>query len=201
MSDVIDAKLATKWGAALVASGPARRAGSHGRGRAGNVAEPDDTWTDWSVERTDPKESAASILAARYLQYRVTFSAMTPRCHRAAQPHRSLRDAQPGPEVTALDVPNSDAVRDAKRREVVGHRRERGRTRVRRVCPQRKLEGLGPDRGRLSKTDYDWDDDDALGSLSHRVVASDRPDNNEETALTAIASACRAVAHDAPAVT
>ena len=42
--------------------------------RSGNVAEPDDTWSDWSAEQTDPQQAVVAAPAARFLQYRVTLT-------------------------------------------------------------------------------------------------------------------------------
>ena len=53
LSEVLDAKLISNWGAC--AGRPTAPAGTRPRVavRSGNVAEPDDTWSDWSAEQTD----------------------------------------------------------------------------------------------------------------------------------------------------
>ena len=54
-SEVLDAKLISKWGALRwKADTPAGTAVTVAV-RSGNVAEPDDTWSDWSAEQTDPQ--------------------------------------------------------------------------------------------------------------------------------------------------
>ena len=57
LSEVLDAKIVSKWGALRW---EARHAGEDTRVsvavRSGNIAEPDDTWSDWSAEQTDAEQ-------------------------------------------------------------------------------------------------------------------------------------------------
>ncbi|MGL4463085.1 MAG: hypothetical protein ACRC1K_13130 [Planctomycetia bacterium] len=76
-SEVVDAKLPARWGALQTVS---TGAGLKKRMRVGNVAKPDDTWSDW----TD-----ADSPVGRYSQYRLDFSG----------------DAAGGPQVRAAVVP------------------------------------------------------------------------------------------------
>src|SRR5262249_3893338 len=116
VSEVIDAKLASKWGALSWQADLTKGAAVTVAVRAGNVAHQDDPWTDWSAELTAPKESAAPVPAARYLQSRVTLTAddsgVSPALHNLTVRYATLNQA---PEVTALDVPNADAVRESKK--------------------------------------------------------------------------------------
>jgi len=78
--------------------------------RSGNVAEPDDTWSDWSAEQADPRQASANVPPARFFQYRVTLATADPAVSPALRSlnvrHATLNQA---PEVTSLDVPNIDA--------------------------------------------------------------------------------------------
>src|SRR5205823_2859815 len=74
LSEVLDTKLMSRWGTMTwKADAPAGTAVSVAV-RAGNVAEPDDTWSLWSAEQTDPAAAKALAPTARYLQYRVTLT-------------------------------------------------------------------------------------------------------------------------------
>ena len=74
------------------------------------MAEPDDTWSDWSVEQSDPA-SGRKVLAptARFLQYRVTLTSESPK---TSPELRSMRCVTRRPirrrKSAALDVPNLD---------------------------------------------------------------------------------------------
>src|SRR5262249_21227082 len=104
------AKLVSRWGALRwKAETPARTAVSVAV-RSGNTAEPDDTWSEWSAEQTDPQKAVAAAPAARFLQYRVTLTSDDP----AATPaFTSLTVRYQGgnhaPEVTKVEVPDLDA--------------------------------------------------------------------------------------------
>jgi hypothetical protein len=127
---------------------------------------------------------------ARFLQYRVTLATTDPAVSPALRSlnvrHATLNQA---PEITSLQVPNIDAV-EAKE-------------------PKRlkfKWSVTDPNEDELvfdlyvrkdgwtewvkieddwSKTEYEWDSTTVpSGSYQFKVVASDRPDNNDETALT-----------------
>src|SRR5262249_37153042 len=74
ISDVLDAKIISKWGSLRwKADAPAGTSVTVAV-RSGNVAEPDDTWSDWSAEQDDPEQAKVTAPAARFLQYRVTLA-------------------------------------------------------------------------------------------------------------------------------
>src|SRR5262249_22092342 len=79
--------------------------------RSGNVAEPDETWSDWSVEQSDARQATVLAPTARFLQYRVTLAsddaAATPILRSLAIRYATTNQA---PEVTSVDVPDLDAV-------------------------------------------------------------------------------------------
>jgi hypothetical protein len=76
-SEVLDAKLVSKWGSLRwKAEAPAKTAVT--LAVRGNTAEPDDTWSDWSAEQTDAQKATAAAPAARFLQYRATLTTDDP---------------------------------------------------------------------------------------------------------------------------
>src|SRR5262249_34865929 len=73
-SDVRDAKIVGKGGAwRWQADTPAGTRVSIAV-RSGNVGEPDETWSDWSEEQSDPRQANIAAPPARFLQYRVTLA-------------------------------------------------------------------------------------------------------------------------------
>jgi hypothetical protein len=208
VSEVLDAKIVSRWGSLRwKADTPA---GTHVTVavRSGNVAEPDETWSDWSEEQTDPQQATVAAPAARFLQYRVTLATgrpdLTPALHSLALRYRTTNQA---PEVTSVEVPDLDAVNlenpkklkfkwnatDANEDELTYSlyvRKEGWRNWV-------ELEE------NLEKKEYEWDTTTTpSGIYELKVVASDRRDNPAEEALTGErTSAPFAVAHVPPTVT
>jgi hypothetical protein len=208
LSEVLDAKLVSRWGAmSWHADLPAGTRLSVAV-RSGSVADPDDTWSDWSAEQTDPANATAAALTARYLQYRVSLStndpAATPTLHRLTVRYATANQA---PELTALDVPDLDAapLKEPKRLTFKWKATDPNEDELTYSVFVRK-EGWSDwvllDDG-LTKPDYDWDTTTTpSGVYRVKVVASDRPDNPESEALTAErVSGPVAVAHEPPTVT
>jgi hypothetical protein len=110
ISEVFDAKIVSKWGSL-------RWQGESPAGtrlsvavRSGNVAEPDDTWSDWSIEQDDGDKAQVHAPSARFVQYRITLSTddatKTPSLRGIAIRYATTNQA---PEVTKVEVPNLDA--------------------------------------------------------------------------------------------
>jgi hypothetical protein len=189
-SEVLDAKIISKWGALRWRADAPAGTSVTVAVRSGNVAEPDDTWSDWSAEQTDPRQATAAAPAARFLQYRVTLTSEN------AEVTPSLRDltlrylnTNQAPEVTAIDVPNLDAVTLDNPKKL-----------------KFKWNAVDPNEDELTynlyvrkdgwknwvlleedweKREYEWDTTTTPSGEYHlKVVASDRRDNPEEDALT-----------------
>src|SRR5262249_43748153 len=110
-SPVLDAKLVSRWGTLTWHADLPARTGLGVAVRTGNVSEPDDTWSDWSAEQSDPETARVAAPAARFLQYRVTLRTEDP----AASPAlRSLTiryaPTNQAPEVTKVEEPDLNAV-------------------------------------------------------------------------------------------
>ncbi len=73
-SDVLDAKIISKWGTLTWKANTPPETSVSVAVRSGNVSEPDDTWSAWSAEQTDPRDAHAAAPLARYFQYRVTLT-------------------------------------------------------------------------------------------------------------------------------
>ena len=207
LSEVIDAKLISKFGSISWQADVPKGTKLTVAVRAGNVAEPDETWSDWSAEMDDPKASAAKTPAARYLQWRLSLStddvALSPALHNLSIRFATLNQA---PEVTSLDVPNLEAVsvKDPKKLKIKWSATDPNEDELAFDIFVRKAgwkDWVKVEDG-WSKTDYEWDTTTIpSGSYRVKVVASDRPDNNEEDALTGErVSEPVIVAHEPPAV-
>src|SRR5262249_11728056 len=73
-SEVHDAKIVSKWGSLRWKAHTPAGTKLTVAVRSGNVAEPDETWSDWSDELDDGDKATISSPPARFLQYRVTMS-------------------------------------------------------------------------------------------------------------------------------
>jgi sugar lactone lactonase YvrE len=207
-SDVLDSKLVSRWGSlrwdAETPAGTAITVAT----RSGNVAEPDDTWSDWSPEQTDGQTATVAAPAARFLQYRVTLTTddptVTPAVHAVSLRYATANQA---PEVTKVEVPDLNAVNvenpkklkfkwsatDANEDDLIY-------TLFVRKDGWKSWVELEDD---LEKTEYEWDTTTTpSGVYQLKVVASDRKDNPDAEALTGERTSVPfVVCHVAPAVT
>src|SRR5262249_12270619 len=106
-----DAKLVSRWGALRWEADTPEGTKVSVAVRSGNVAEPDDTWSDWSAEQADPQRAALDCPPARYLQYRVSLATTDPAVTPAVR-GLTLRYAttNQAPEVGKVEVPDLNAV-------------------------------------------------------------------------------------------
>ncbi len=208
ISDVLDARIISKWGTlSWKAHTPAGTRVTVAV-RSGNVAEPDDTWSDWSAEQTEPETARVTTPPARFLQYRVTMATDNPHVTPAVKSVavRYMTTNQP-PEVTGIEVPDLDAANIEKPRKLklkwsaVDPNEDEltYRLYVRKEGWKNWVqieEGLG-------KREYEWDTSAMpSGIYQVKVVASDHKDNAPEDALTAErVSAPFPVSHTPPTVT
>jgi sugar lactone lactonase YvrE len=207
-SDVQDAKMISRWGAL-------RWKGQTPAGtrvsiavRSGNVSEPDETWSDWSAEQTDPENATITCPPARFLQYRVTLAtdnpAATPTVGSITLRYMTTNQA---PEVTSVEVPDLDAVNleNPKKLKIKWNATDPNEDELSYTLFIRKdgwkswvqlEDGLG-------KSEYEWDTTTTpAGIYQVKVVASDRRDNPDGEALTGErTSGSVIVAHEPPKVT
>jgi hypothetical protein len=207
-SEVLDAKLISKWGALRWQADTPTGTKVTVAVRSGNVAEPDDTWSDWSTEQSDARRATIAAPPARFLQYRMTLTSDSP----SATP--VLRDltlryvnTNQAPEVTSLDVPNLDAVtlENPKKLRIKWSATDPNEDELTYSVYVRK-DGwkswvlLEED---YDKTEFDWDTTTTpSGTYRLKVVASDRRDNPTEDALSGErTSEPFVVSHTPPVVT
>jgi hypothetical protein len=160
--------------------------------RTGNVGEPDETWSAWSLEQTDPTAAKVDSPLGRFVQYRVKLATTDPRqTPELRSVSLSFRTSNLAPEIGRLDVPDVSAADGAVRQS---------RLNVRWDATDPNDDDLTftifvrkdgwPDWIRLTEDpiaekSFGWDTT-AFPSGSYRVklVASDRPSNGAELALT-----------------
>jgi hypothetical protein len=206
-SEVLDAKLISKWGALRWQADAPEGTKVTVAVRSGNVAEPDETWSDWSAEQTDADKATAAAPPARFLQYRVTLSTSDPK---ATPSLRSLTlryaNTNQAPEVTKLEAPDLNAANldNPKKLKFKWAAQDANEDELTYAVFVRKegWKGWVQLEDDLDKTEYEWDTTTApSGVYQLKVVASDRKDNPDEEALTGDrTSASFVVCHEPPAV-
>jgi outer membrane protein assembly factor BamB len=188
-SEVLDAKIISRWGALTWSADTPPGTAVTVAVRTGNVAEPDDTWSDWSAEQTDARQAKVAAPPARFLQYRVTLTSDSPRASPAVRGVAvRYKTTNQAPEVTKIEVPDTDTgsldgkklklkwtVQDPNEDELTFRLLVRKEGWKDWVCLEEELE----------KKEYEWDAGGMpSGVYQVKVVASDRRDNPEDEALT-----------------
>jgi hypothetical protein len=208
VSEVLDAKIISKWGALRWRADTPAGTRVSVAVRSGNVAEPDDTWSNWSAEQTDPYAATADAPPARFLQYRVTLAtenpSATPALRSLAVRYMTTNQA---PEITTVETPDLDAVnldnpKKLKFKWTAVDANEDDLSYSLYVRKEGWKDWVLLEEN-LDKKEYEWDTTTTpAGMYRLKVVASDRKDNPEDDALSAErVSAPFAVAHVPPTVT
>jgi hypothetical protein len=207
-SDVLDAKLISRWGALRWRAQTPAKTSVGLAVRSGNVSEPDETWSDWSEEQSDGDEAQVHAPAARYLQYRVTLKTEAPGVTPALA-SLTIRYAttNQAPELTKIEVPdigsaNQENGKKLKLKWTATDANEdelRFRLLVKKDGWDRWVE-LEDD---WDKTEYEWDTTTTpSGVYRLKVVATDYMDNPEKEALAGERiSEPFVVCHSPPSVT
>jgi hypothetical protein len=190
VSEVLDARMISKWGALSWTADTPTGTALTVAVRSGNVAEPDDTWSDWSAEQTDPRQAVVTAPPARFLQYRVTLTTTnpdaTPALHGLTLRYMTTNQA---PEVTSLEVPDLDAVNldNPKKIRFRWNATDANEDELTYSIFLKKdgWKNWVLLEENLDRKDYDWDTTTTpSGVYRLKVVASDRKDNSDEEALT-----------------
>jgi hypothetical protein len=207
VSEVLDAKIISKWGA--LAWKPEAPSGTKVTVavRSGNTADPDETWSDWSAEQSDPHNGKVTAPTARYLQYRVTLASDNPKATASVR-GLTLRyqTTNQAPEITSLEVPDLDAVNleNPKKFKIKWTAVDPNEDELVYTLYVRKdgWKNWVKLEENLDKTTFEWDTTTTpAGIYQVKLVASDRKDNAPEDALTAEKiSAPFPVAHAPPTV-
>ncbi len=208
VSEVLDAKLISKWGALRwKADAPAGTAVTVAV-RSGNVADPDETWSDWSAEQADAEKAVVAAPTARFLQYRVTLTSDSPAATPVFQ-GLTLRymTTNHAPEVGKIETPDLDAgnLDEPKKLKFKWSATDPNEDELTYSLYARK-EGWKSWvllEENLARTEYEWDTTTVpSGVYELKVTASDRKDNADEDALTGErVTSPFVVSHQPPAVT
>jgi hypothetical protein len=192
VSEVHDTKLVSRFGALTWQATQPPGTSVTIQSRSGNVGEPDETWSAWSAEQTDPATSRAASPPGRFVQYRVTLSTTDPRkAPELRSVALSFRTSNLAPEIARLDVPDVSAADGAARQTRLNLRWDASDPNdddLRFTVSVRK-DGW-PDWVRLSEDPiaektFAWDTTAFPSGLYRvKVVASDRPSNGPAEALT-----------------
>jgi hypothetical protein len=205
LSGVLDATALARWGLVKWQAELPERTRVSVSVRGGNVQEPDDTWTPWSAELTEPE--APNLPVTRFLQFRVTLSSdsptLTPVLRSVTVRYQTLNLA---PEVTQIDVPDVEAtpLEQSKKLKIKWTAVDPNDDDLlfsvycRKEGWQHWLE-LASD---LDKREYEWDCSTLpTGRYQVRVLASDIKDNGAGAALTGYrTSGYLLISHDLPKV-
>jgi hypothetical protein len=209
VSEVHDAKLVSRFGALSWRADQPPGTSISFQARSGNVAEPDDTWSAWSAEQTNPARSLTSSPPGRFIQYRVKLSTTDP--HKTPELRSvavSYRTSNLAPEITRLEVPDLSTADGAARQSRLSLRWEASDPNdddLQYVLSVRK-DGW-PDWIRLTdepitEKTFAWDTTAfPSGSYRLKLVASDRPSNSPGDALTRERESLTFIVdHDPPSV-
>lgn len=208
VSEVLDAKIISKWGALLWKAQTPPGTSATVAVRSGNVAEPDETWSDWSAEQTDAQHAVVAAPTSRFLQYRVTLATDHPHVTPALQSLTvRYKTTNQAPEVTTLETPDLDAANldNPKKLKFKWTATDANEDDLSYSLLVRK-EGWKhwvQLEENCEKKEYEWDTTTTPAGIYHvKVVASDRKDNADEEALTGEKiGGPFAVAHTPPTVT
>lgn len=207
-SEVLDAKIISKWGALRWEGESPEGTSVSVATRSGNVAEPDDTWSDWSAEQTDGEHAAITAPPARFLQYRLTLTTTNP-AHTPAVRAITLRykTTNQAPEISGITVPDLNAVtldnpKKLKLKWSAVDANEDDLT-YRLLVRKDGWNSWVELENDLDKTDFEWDTTTTPSGIYRvKVIASDRKDNPESETLTGERlSLPFVVCHEAPTVT
>ncbi len=207
-SDVLDTKLVSRWGSLRWQADTPDGTSVSIAARSGNVAEPDDTWSDWSAEQTQADAATVAAPNARFLQYRLTLATTNPAASPAVRAV-SVRytTTNQAPEVTKLEVPDLNAVNldNPKKLKIKWSATDPNEDDLSYAVYVRKdgWKNWVQLEDDLDKTDFEWDTTTTpSGVYQVKVVASDRKDNPDAEALTGERiSTAFVVCHTAPTVT
>ncbi len=209
-SDVLDAKLISRFGALTWRSNLPEGTSATVRVRTGNVGEPDSTWSEWSTEQTAPDASQAHSPPGRFAQYRATLAtrdpAISPELRAVTLRYQTVNLP---PEITKVDVPDLSAGDGVTRQTKLTLRWDVNDPNGDDLSYSMHIRKEGwPDWVRLgaesqTESNYAWDTTAAPAGLYRlRVTASDRPSNNGDEALSRErVSEPFLIDHQAPVVT
>jgi hypothetical protein len=192
VSEVHDGKLLSRFGALGWRAERPPGTSITVQARTGNVGEPDETWSAWSAEQTDPSAAHVASPPGRFVQYRVKLATTDPRhTPELRSVSVSYRTSNLAPEISRLDVPDLSAADGAARAGRLNLRWDTAdpnddelnyRLMVRK-------EGwpfwIDLTEEPITERTYAWDTTTfPSGSYRVKLIASDRPSNRPDEAAT-----------------
>jgi hypothetical protein len=208
-SEVHDTKLVSRFGALSWRCDQPPGTSIAFQSRTGNVGEPDDTWSSWSAEQTEPEKAFTASPPGRFVQYRARLRTSDPRrTPELRSVSLSYRTANLAPEITRLDVPDLSSLDGAARQTRLNLRWDASDPNDDDVNFSLLVRKAGwPDWIKLTELPitektYAWDTTAfPSGHYKLKLLASDRPSNSPSEALSRDReSATFIVDHDAPIV-
>jgi hypothetical protein len=210
VSEVHDAKLPARFGAVRWRGETPPGTTIAVQVRTGNVGIPDETWSPWSAEQTDPNSARAESPLGRFVQYKVKLATKDPRrSPELTSMAVSYRSANLPPEINRLEVPDvasGDAAATQGRLVLKWDVSDPNDDDLSFLLEVRK-EGwpswIALTENPITDKSYTWDTKAfPSGTYQVRLVASDRPSNSPDESLTrAQESESFLVDHDPPVVT
>lgn len=160
--------------------------------RSGNTQKPDENWSAWASEQTDPAKAAAECPPARFLQYRLTLKTSNPRVTPVV---RSVavryQTANQPPQITKLTVPHveeGDGKKLVDKLKLAWGASDPNQDDLNyRLCFRKEgWKSWITLREEITATDLDWDVTSVPeGIYRLQIQASDRPSNSPQEALSA----------------
>ncbi len=209
VSDVFDAKLPSRFGALNWQGDAPEGTAIVFQVRTGNVGTPDETWSGWSPEQSDPRSAQAQSPLGRFAQYRVKLSTRDPRrTPELRGVSLSYRSTNLPPEIAKLETPDVSTTDGAARQPRLNIRWEVSDPNDDDLdfLVQVRKEGwptwISLTESPITEKTYTWDTS-AFPSGRYRVklVAGDRPSNSPGDALVRDReSSSFLIDHDSPRV-
>jgi hypothetical protein len=209
VSEVHDTKLVSRFGALSWRGDQPPGTSISLQARSGNVGEPDETWSPWSADQTDPTASSISSPPGRFVQYRVRLATKDPRrTPELRSVSLSYRTSNLAPEITRLEVPDLSSADGAARQTRLNLRWDSSDPNDDDLAFTLKVRKEGwphwieLTEEPITEKTFAWDTSSfPSGSYRIKLIASDRPSNSPDDTLNREReSVTFIVDHDAPHV-
>src|SRR5262249_3949460 len=192
VSEVHDSRLVSRFGTMSWRASQPTGTSVTVQSRTGNVSDPDETWTDWSAEQADTATAQVAWPPGRFVQYRVKLATSDPRrTPELRSIALSYRTSNLAPEIAKVDVPDLSIADGTVRQTRLNIRWDVSDPNEDELSFTVAVRTEGwPDWIRLNEEpiterSYSWDTTAfPSGSYRVRVVATDRPSNSPDDALT-----------------
>jgi hypothetical protein len=192
VSEIHDTKLLSRFGAISWRADRPAATSIKFQCRSGNVGEPDETWSAWSAEQSEPQNAMSGAPPGRFIQYRArlvsTDPTRTPELHSVAL---SYRTGNLAPEITRLDVPDLSAADGTLRQTRLSVRwdvSDPNDDEINFVLKARKEgwpEWIALFESPITEKSFNWDTTPfPSGRYRLKLIACDRPSNSAAEAFS-----------------